>query len=96
MVALGSGRLRGEDVTSPSCLLAATQMDPSDLQELFQETSASVFRINSNGESVPWPHPALTRAAECAARGSGWWPPALGCPAAQARPTQDSGGGGGA
>ncbi|XP_059757950.1 t-SNARE domain-containing protein 1 isoform X2 [Balaenoptera ricei] len=26
----------------------ATQMDPSDLQELFQETSASVFRINSN------------------------------------------------
>nr|XP_058898546.1 t-SNARE domain-containing protein 1 isoform X1 [Kogia breviceps] len=27
---------------------AATQMDLSDLQELFQETSASVFRINSN------------------------------------------------
>ncbi|KAM9050786.1 t-SNARE domain-containing protein 1 isoform 4-T5 [Megaptera novaeangliae] len=26
----------------------ATQMDQSDLQELFQETSASVFRINSN------------------------------------------------
>ncbi|XP_059971724.1 t-SNARE domain-containing protein 1 [Mesoplodon densirostris] len=26
----------------------ATQMDLSDLQELFQETSASVFRINSN------------------------------------------------
>ncbi|EOB03383.1 hypothetical protein Anapl_12115 [Anas platyrhynchos] len=27
----------------------ATQIDPSELQELFQETSANVFRINSNG-----------------------------------------------
>lgn len=100
MVALGSTqgstfRLRSEDVTSPSCLLAATEMDLSDLQELFQETSASVFRINSNGESVPWPHPALVRAAECTAGGSGWWPPALGCPVAQALPTQDSGVGAG-
>ncbi|EPY87044.1 hypothetical protein CB1_000278005 [Camelus ferus] len=30
----------------------ATQMDPSDLQELFQETSANVFRINSNVTSL--------------------------------------------
>ncbi|XP_020944459.1 t-SNARE domain-containing protein 1 isoform X7 [Sus scrofa] len=31
---------------------AATQMDPRDLQELFQETSAHVFRINSNVTSL--------------------------------------------
>ncbi|XP_017914138.1 PREDICTED: t-SNARE domain-containing protein 1 isoform X3 [Capra hircus] len=30
----------------------ATQMDPSDLQELFQETSANIFRINSNVTSL--------------------------------------------
>ncbi|XP_014643419.1 PREDICTED: t-SNARE domain-containing protein 1 isoform X2 [Ceratotherium simum simum] len=30
----------------------ATQVDPGDLQELFQETSASVFRINSNVTSL--------------------------------------------
>ncbi|KAM9627148.1 t-SNARE domain-containing protein 1 isoform 2-T2 [Trichechus inunguis] len=30
----------------------ATQVDPSELQELFQETSASVFRINSNVTSL--------------------------------------------
>ncbi|XP_055288672.1 t-SNARE domain-containing protein 1 isoform X3 [Moschus berezovskii] len=30
----------------------ATQMDPSDLQELFEETSANVFRINSNVASL--------------------------------------------
>ncbi|XP_058421004.1 t-SNARE domain-containing protein 1 isoform X3 [Diceros bicornis minor] len=30
----------------------ATQLDPGDLQELFQETSASVFRINSNVTSL--------------------------------------------
>lgn len=30
----------------------ATQMDPRDLQELFQETSAHVFRINSNVTSL--------------------------------------------
>ncbi|NXH18203.1 TSNA1 protein, partial [Bucco capensis] len=30
----------------------ATQIDPSELQELFQETSASVFRINSNVTSL--------------------------------------------
>lgn len=35
------------------CFLPATQVDPGDLQELFQQTSASVFRINSHGESVP-------------------------------------------
>uniref|UniRef100_A0A8D0GP21 t-SNARE domain containing 1 n=1 Tax=Sphenodon punctatus TaxID=8508 RepID=A0A8D0GP21_SPHPU len=27
----------------------ATQIDPNELQELFQDTSANVFRINSNG-----------------------------------------------
>lgn len=45
----------GSAVTvSPSLpVLAATQGDLSDLQELFQETSANVFRINSNGASVP-------------------------------------------
>uniref|UniRef100_A0A8D1SIQ8 Syntaxin N-terminal domain-containing protein n=1 Tax=Sus scrofa TaxID=9823 RepID=A0A8D1SIQ8_PIG len=31
---------------------AATQMDPRDLQELFQETSAHVLRINSNVTSL--------------------------------------------
>uniref|UniRef100_A0A8B9S5T3 t-SNARE domain containing 1 n=1 Tax=Apteryx owenii TaxID=8824 RepID=A0A8B9S5T3_APTOW len=31
---------------------AATQIDPSELQELFQETSANVFRINSNVTSL--------------------------------------------
>uniref|UniRef100_U3K3S9 t-SNARE domain containing 1 n=1 Tax=Ficedula albicollis TaxID=59894 RepID=U3K3S9_FICAL len=30
----------------------ATQIDPSELQELFQETSANVFRINSNVTSL--------------------------------------------
>ncbi|XP_052507600.1 t-SNARE domain-containing protein 1 isoform X5 [Budorcas taxicolor] len=30
----------------------ATQMDPSDLQELFQETSANIFQINSNVTSL--------------------------------------------
>ncbi|VFV40150.1 t-snare domain-containing protein [Lynx pardinus] len=30
----------------------ATQVDPGDLQELFQQTSASVFRINSNVTSL--------------------------------------------
>ncbi|XP_040350509.1 t-SNARE domain-containing protein 1 isoform X15 [Herpailurus yagouaroundi] len=30
----------------------ATQVDPGDLQELFQQTSASVFRINSNASSL--------------------------------------------
>uniref|UniRef100_A0A8C5XQ96 t-SNARE domain containing 1 n=1 Tax=Microcebus murinus TaxID=30608 RepID=A0A8C5XQ96_MICMU len=30
----------------------ATQVDPQDLQELFQETSANVFRINSNVTSL--------------------------------------------
>lgn len=49
---LGPRRPHGEGV-SPSPLPAATQMDPRDLQELFQETSAHVFRINSNGESAP-------------------------------------------
>ncbi|XP_034867920.1 t-SNARE domain-containing protein 1 isoform X4 [Mirounga leonina] len=32
--------------------LPATQVDPADLQELFQQTSASVFRINSNVTSL--------------------------------------------
>ncbi|GAB5584270.1 t-SNARE domain-containing protein 1 isoform X4 [Prionailurus iriomotensis] len=32
--------------------LRATQVDPGDLQELFQQTSASVFRINSNVTSL--------------------------------------------
>ncbi|XP_027700833.1 t-SNARE domain-containing protein 1 isoform X3 [Vombatus ursinus] len=32
--------------------LRATQIDPIDLQELFQETSANVFRINSNVTSL--------------------------------------------
>ncbi|XP_025726988.1 t-SNARE domain-containing protein 1 isoform X3 [Callorhinus ursinus] len=32
--------------------LRATQVDPSDLQELFQQTSASVFRINCNVTSL--------------------------------------------
>ncbi|XP_012607196.1 t-SNARE domain-containing protein 1 isoform X2 [Microcebus murinus] len=32
--------------------LRATQVDPQDLQELFQETSANVFRINSNVTSL--------------------------------------------
>ncbi|KAK2514214.1 Tsnare1 [Columba guinea] len=32
--------------------LVATQIDPSELQELFQETSANVFRINSNVTSL--------------------------------------------
>uniref|UniRef100_A0A4W2C6C0 t-SNARE domain containing 1 n=1 Tax=Bos indicus x Bos taurus TaxID=30522 RepID=A0A4W2C6C0_BOBOX len=30
----------------------ATQIDPSDLQELFQETSANIFQINSNVTSL--------------------------------------------
>ncbi|XP_060099048.1 t-SNARE domain-containing protein 1 [Heteronotia binoei] len=30
----------------------ATQIDPNEVQELFQETSASVFRINANGAYV--------------------------------------------
>nr|XP_045751735.1 t-SNARE domain-containing protein 1 isoform X2 [Mirounga angustirostris] len=32
--------------------LPATQVDPADLQELFQQTSASIFRINSNVTSL--------------------------------------------
>ncbi|XP_077800298.1 t-SNARE domain-containing protein 1 isoform X4 [Macaca mulatta] len=32
----------------------ATQVDPRDLQELFQETSANVFRINSSVTSLEW------------------------------------------
>nr|XP_035968639.1 t-SNARE domain-containing protein 1 isoform X5 [Halichoerus grypus] len=32
--------------------LPATQVDPADLQELFQQTSAGVFRINSNVTSL--------------------------------------------
>uniref|UniRef100_A0A8C9JMJ5 t-SNARE domain containing 1 n=1 Tax=Panthera tigris altaica TaxID=74533 RepID=A0A8C9JMJ5_PANTA len=32
--------------------LRATRVDPGDLQELFQQTSASVFRINSNVTSL--------------------------------------------
>uniref|UniRef100_A0A4X2LU61 Syntaxin N-terminal domain-containing protein n=1 Tax=Vombatus ursinus TaxID=29139 RepID=A0A4X2LU61_VOMUR len=36
----------------PSHPVAATQIDPIDLQELFQETSANVFRINSNVTSL--------------------------------------------
>lgn len=43
------------NVCAPLCCLPATQVDPADLQELFQQTSAGVFRINSNGESVPGP-----------------------------------------
>ncbi|KAJ7419241.1 hypothetical protein WISP_55141 [Willisornis vidua] len=35
----------------PTCT-TATQIDPSELQELFQETSANVFRINSNVTSL--------------------------------------------
>lgn len=42
---------------APLCSLLAAQVDPGDLQELFQQTSASVFRINSHGESVPGPSP---------------------------------------
>uniref|UniRef100_A0A452FVW9 t-SNARE domain containing 1 n=1 Tax=Capra hircus TaxID=9925 RepID=A0A452FVW9_CAPHI len=64
----------------------ATQMDPSDLQELFQETSANIFRINSNGESVSGPCPALVWAAKCIAGGQGdmgWWASLLGCPLPQ-------------
>lgn len=45
------------DCGLPSCLPAATQVDPRDLQELFQETAASVFRINSSGESESEPEP---------------------------------------
>ncbi|XP_025778753.1 t-SNARE domain-containing protein 1 [Puma concolor] len=51
--------------------LRATQVDPGDLQELFQQTSASVFRINSNADaclSTPLqqaarPHTCPTEAA---------------------------------
>lgn len=51
--ALCAGPAGSAVTVSPSLpVLAATQVDLSDLQELFQGTSANVFRINSNGASV--------------------------------------------
>uniref|UniRef100_A0A8B9BRV9 t-SNARE domain containing 1 n=2 Tax=Anser TaxID=8842 RepID=A0A8B9BRV9_9AVES len=40
------------EIMPSAALEAATQIDPSELQELFQETSANVFRINSNVTSL--------------------------------------------
>ena len=73
-----------EPVCSLSCLLA-TRVDPGDLQELFQQTSASVFRINSNGESVvgpasplpTWPPGPPNTPQEVEATGGGGVPTAL-------------------
>nr|KAF6395956.1 t-SNARE domain containing 1 [Molossus molossus] len=42
----------------------ATQVDPSDLQELVQETSASIFRINSNVTSLEQSLRALGTASD--------------------------------
>lgn len=45
------------NVRAPLCSPLAAQVDPGELQELFQQTSASVFRINSHGESADRPSP---------------------------------------
>lgn len=52
----------------PSCHPAAAQAEPGDLHELVQDTSASVSRISSNGESVPRPTSCLWRSSH-----TGWW-----------------------
>lgn len=80
---------RGHAVNVPPQprLLAATQLDPRDLQGLFQEAVASVSRISASGECPPGPPGPQPAIRGCVDTGVGWgglcpWP--LPSPAAQA------------